>query len=235
MAEIIDKLPIASRSLNGRYRYGYGNHAILKSMPVINLPEPKTLDTDPLTTLLTKIGDSDEAALEAFYELTVNRVYGLALRITTRPELAEEVVGDVFLQVWRKARHYASGRAAPMAWLLMICRSRAIDLLRRERPQKTGLNIDDKKSEILDEETPSPFDTLLGTEQGSQISRALEQLTDIQRQMISLAFFRGMSHQEVAIYTHQPLGTVKSHLRRAQAALRKTLADYGLQRENAHG
>lgn len=235
MAEILDKVLPVSLSMNGRSRKRYGNHAILKSMPIINFSEQKIRDADPLTTLLAKIAEGNDAALEAFYELTVSRVYGLALRITTRPELAEEVVGDVFLQVWRKARHYASSRATPMAWLLMICRSRAIDLLRRERPQKTGLNIGEEDQELRDEETPSPFATLLGTERGSLINQALEQLTEIQKQMISLAFFRGMSHQEVARYTGQPLGTVKSHLRRAQSTLRKILADTGLQPEKSHG
>ena len=114
---------------------------------------------------------------------------------------------------------------------MLICRSRAIDLLRREQRAKKGREPIDEKADIADEKTETPIEVSLNTEFGGQMKQALQTLPEIQRQMIALAYFRGMSHQEVADFTEQPLGTVKSHLRRAQQALRKTLTANGLTME----
>lgn len=206
-------------------------YAILGGMSLINPAPQKPPEPDPLEALVTRICHGEEAALGMLYDSTVSRVYGLAMKITLRRELAEEVVGDVFLQVWKKAASYQSGRASPIAWLMLICRSRAIDLLRREQRAKKGREPIDEKADIADEKTETPIEVSLNTEFGGQMKQALQTLPEIQRQMIALAYFRGMSHQEVADFTEQPLGTVKSHLRRAQQALRKTLTANGLTME----
>ena len=198
-------------------------YAILSGMSLSKLAEQKSPEADPLEALLTQISNGDEAALGRLYDATVSRVYGLAMKITLRQELAEEVVGDVFLQVWKKSSSYQAGRASPIAWLMLICRSRAIDLLRREQRATRGRDSLDDHQEVVDEKTETPIEVSLNSEFGGQMKTALQTLPEIQRQMIALAYFRGMSHQEVATYTCQPLGTVKSHLRRAQQALRKIL------------
>jgi len=190
---------------------------------------------DQLVALLTRVADGDEAALEELYDATVNRIYGLALRITVRGELAEEVVSDVFLQVWRQARNFEAQRASPLAWMMMLCRTRSIDALRREGSRTPDQRVDLDKREIADDHAAVPLDQLMSGEFSQQIQNALGVLNDIQRQTIALAFYRSMSHQEVADYTGQPLGTVKSNLRRAQALLRSELSATGLNAETLYG
>ncbi|HID80836.1 MAG TPA: sigma-70 family RNA polymerase sigma factor [Chromatiales bacterium] len=213
-----------------------GSYTILKSRPV-KKPERIVFEgQEELVALLEKIRASDEAALGAFYDATVNRVYGLALRVTTRPELAEEIVSDVYLQVWRKVRSYDSGRASPLGWLMMMCRSRAIDTLRREATATSGqVQQDENRTEIKDDKAVTPLQDLTSRELSGQMLVALQQLNESQRQMIALAFYRGMSHQEVANYTNQPLGTVKSTLRRAQETLRSALTGTALESEVRYG
>ncbi len=176
-----------------------------------------------LTSLLEKVSNGDESAMGSFYDATVNRVYGLAMKVVLRPELAEEVVSDVYLQVWRQANRYRSKRATPIGWLLMICRSRALDKLRREKSATKNQYQDEDPYETEDENSETPLDTLLKGDLSKQVLAALRVLTKSQRQTIALAFYRGMSHQEISDYTGQPLGTVKSNIRRAQAILRKSL------------
>jgi RNA polymerase sigma-70 factor (ECF subfamily) len=179
---------------------------------------------DPLLSLLERIKKGEDAALETLYNATVNRVYGLAVKIVSNPELAEEVVGDVFLQVWRKARDFDAQKAVPMAWLLMICRSRALDKLRREKRITKNQYPQQEQSEVEDTNAALPFDDLLHSELSDNIRKALVLLNEQQRNAIILAFYKGMSHQEISDYTGDPLGTVKSNLRRAQVILKQSLS-----------
>lgn len=181
-------------------------------------------EEDPLLALLQRINTGEEAAMELLYNLTVNRLYGLAIKIVTKPELAEEVIGDVFLQVWKKAGDFDSERSPPLAWLLMICRSRALDALRREKSATKNQYTDNNENHPTEEPvTETPFEAFEEIECSDHILAALKILNDKQRQMIALAFYKGMSHQEISRYTGEPLGTIKSSLRRAQEILRKAL------------
>lgn len=171
---------------------------------------------------LAAIADQDESALAALYDATIGRVYGLALRITRKPEAAEEVVADVYLHVWRKAATYDATRGRALTWLLTICHSRALDMLRRKdqaesHPEPETLRPD------LHEGDNDPLDLLQSIENQSAMYMALETLPPIQRQLIALAFFKGLSHQETADQSGLPLGTVKTHIRRALEQLRQTL------------
>lgn len=179
---------------------------------------------DPLLAMLERIKKGEEAALEALYNATASRVYGLAVKIVNNPELAEEVVGDVFLQVWRKARDFDAERAIPLAWLLMICRSRALDKLRRERRITKKQCQADENAEAEETTVKSPLENLSCNEISGQVREALLQLNDRQRQFIMLAFYKGMSHQEISDYTGDPLGTVKSGIRRAQVLLKQVIS-----------
>jgi len=183
-----------------------------------------TEDQSGLVALIEKIAVGDETAVSEFYDATVNRVFGLAMKIVLRPELAEEVVGDVYLQIWRQARNYNSAKASPIGWLLMICRSRALDILRREKSAtKNQFQDDDEKYDLEDESVAMPLDSILGSEISTRVSDALKLLNKKQREAISLAFYRDMSHKEISTHTGQPLGTVKSNIRRAQDILRNVL------------
>ena len=181
-------------------------------------------EKDPLLELLMRIQGRDEAALAELYDAGVKRVYGLAIKIVLKPELAEEVVGDVFLQVWNKAKDFDSSRAIPIAWLLMLCRSRALDTLRRERPQLNNNTCEFDTNRSEDESADTSFTKTHGIDVKSRVYEALQLLTEKQRQAIFLAFYKDMTQSEISEYTGDPIGTVKSNIRRAQLILKETLS-----------
>jgi len=183
---------------------------------------PAAADDATLTAWILRIVDHDPRALEALYDATCRRVHGLVIRITQRRALAEEVVEDTFWQVWRQAPRYDSARGRPMTWLLAMARSRAIDALRRderfqhdELPEEGVAGIDDTAA--------PPQDLLDATRGACAVHEALAALDARSRQLVSLAFFRGMTHEEIAEQEHLPLGTVKSLIRRALTVLRRHL------------
>ena len=173
---------------------------------------------------LAAIAKRDESALASLYDSTISRVYGVALRITGRADSAEEVAADVYMQVWREAGNYNASKAKTLTWLLMICRSRALDLLRRRdiaesHPEPETLNLDAQLG------GDDPVDLLVAVERQCAVHQALEGLTPVQRQLLSLAFFKGLSHQEIADHAKLPLGSVKSHIRKALLTLQQTLTN----------
>ncbi len=175
-----------------------------------------------LAELVEQIAGHDETALANLYDLTVSRVYGVAIRIVRSPELAEEVVSDVFLQVWRAAASYDMARGKVLAWLLIITRSRALDLLRRQDEAISHPEPYDLVDEPFDDGN-NPLNLLVATQANRQLNSALENLSPLQRQLLSLAFFRGLSHSEIAEHTGIPLGSVKTHIRRSLSTLRDLL------------
>lgn len=174
-----------------------------------------------LPGLVARMAAADETALAAFYDLTLGKVYGLALRIAGQPEAAEDVAAEVYLQVWRQAGDYSAARGSVLAWLLTICRSRALDFLRRRDPAQTHPDPDLLRAAPPSE--PPPPDLLESLEARTSLHAALLALGNEQRQILALAFFRDLSHQEIAQRVGLPLGTVKSRIRRAQIALRAAL------------
>ena len=172
--------------------------------------------------LLAAIARQDESALASLYDATIGRVYGLALRITRKPEAAEEVVADVYLQVWRKAAAYDATRGRALTWLLTICHSRALDQLRRRDEAESHPEPETLRPDLVEADN-DPLDILQAFENQSAIYAALETLNPIQRQLIALAFFKGLSHQEAADQSGLALGTVKTHIRRALDQLRHAL------------
>ena len=174
---------------------------------------------------LSAIAKLDQRALEALYEATVSRVYGVALRICRLPQTAEEVTEDVYVQVWKTATTFDPARGKPLTWLLTICRSRALDSLRRQDRAEPTDQIERLQEGEADPED-DPQNLLLATERNRTLNRALQQLSAMQRQLLALAFFQGLTHQEIAEHSALPLGTVKSHLRRALQTLRDELQTY---------
>lgn len=171
---------------------------------------------------LAAIQTHDEAALGLLYDATIGRVYGLALRITRSRETAEEVAEDVYMQVWRDASRFDPQRGVSvLGWLLVICRSRALDALRRADCADAHPEPHTLAPELAVDDTPEAL--LQAAQQNSALRAALEQLTPLQRQMLALAFFRGLTHEEIANQLALPLGTVKSHIRRALIALKEHL------------
>mgnify|MGYP001157458549 CR=1 FL=1 len=150
------------------------------------------------------------------------RVYAVALRIMRHADLAEEVVSDVYMQVWRDAHRYDASRGRVLAWLLIISRSRALDLLRR---QDEAFSHPDPHELVAEPDSgqKTAQDLLQASQEGSALHAAMATLTPLQRQLLSLAFFRGLSHSEIVAHCGLPLGTVKTHIRRALGALRDAL------------
>ena len=185
-----------------------------------------SLDDAQVQAWIAGIVEHDERALLALYEATLSRVYGLVLRLVRRSQLAEEVAEEVFFQVWRQAPRFDPARGRPLTWLLGMARSRAIDAIRREaRFQHEAL---DEEAALLSTPTAESGDELLAVAQGhAELHRALLLLKPQPRQLVALAFFNGLSHEEIATQTSLPLGTVKSQIRRALITLREALGDTG--------
>jgi RNA polymerase sigma factor (sigma-70 family) len=197
------------------------------SEPVACAP---ALDDAQLAGLVMRVCDQHEPSLARLYEATSGRVHGLVLRIVRLAPLAEEVVEDVFWQVWREAPRFDAARGRVLAWLLAIARSRAIDALRRnERMRAAEVAVDD--DDLLEalatdpERSDDPFDLVGASQHDSRLHALLAGLEPLPRQLLALAFMRGCTHEEIAEQTGLALGTVKSHIRRTLVALRSQLAD----------
>ena len=168
----------------------------------------------------------DEAAFGKLYNATVNRAWSVAMRITRQNEAAEEVVEDCYWQVWREAERFDATRGRVLTWVLTICRSRALDYLRRKDIAEPMAEIETLRStELADDK--DPLDLLGATERASAVHRALEQLKPKERQLIALAFFRGLTHQEIADACAMPIGTVKTTMHKAFRQMQALLGGQG--------
>ncbi|HEU0204792.1 MAG TPA: sigma-70 family RNA polymerase sigma factor [Burkholderiaceae bacterium] len=176
---------------------------------------------------LRAIAGRDQRAFEKLYDATLARVFALARRICVDPALAEEVVEDVYVQVWREAPRFDASRGVPLAWLLMITRSRALDALRRRDEAVATAEPHLLASE--DDAAADPLQLLATFEEASATRRALESLPARERQLVALAFMRGLTHAEIAQDTGLPLGTVKTTIRRALMTLKTLLGPHAPQ------
>ncbi|HEV8692462.1 MAG TPA: sigma-70 family RNA polymerase sigma factor, partial [Ideonella sp.] len=200
---------------------------VLASAGVDRLSAPLPLDDAALCALIGRIGGHDDKALAALYDATSPRVFGLVGRIVSDAALAEEVVEDTYWQVWRQAPRFDAARGRPLTWLLAMARSRAIDALRR-RERKAHVTLEDEEQAALcDEQSAGPPDLLAATRGEHLLHQALAALDAQPRQLIALAFFRGLTHEEIASCTGLPLGTVKSQIRRSLQTLKQRLAEAG--------
>jgi RNA polymerase sigma factor (sigma-70 family) len=195
--------------------------------PLGGLPRVSALDDEALAILIQRIGRQDDRALASLYDATASRVFGLVGRMVNDAALAEEVAEDTYWQVWRQATRFDASRGRPLTWLLAMARSRAIDAIRRrERKAHVALD-DDELAAICDEHRPGPHESLAAQRGRQLLVSALAALAPQPRQLVSLAFFRGLTHEEIADCTGLPLGTVKSQIRRALQSLRQSLAEAG--------
>ena len=184
--------------------------------------EKAVLPTEQFFSVITGMLARDETSLAELYDCTLSKVYGLALKITRRHDLAEEVVEDTYMQAWQEIAKFDSARGPVMAWLMVICRSRAIDALRRldEAESHAEPELMLNHAELVNN---SPLDILLLLERETDIHLAMNSLNALQRQLIALAFFKGYTHEEIALQMQMPLGSVKSNIRRAQNKLKDEL------------
>jgi RNA polymerase sigma-70 factor (ECF subfamily) len=195
-------------------------------------PPTQRLDPDAgLDDCLLAITDQNPAAEAAFarlYKALSPRVHALALRILREAAATEEVVEDCFWQVWRQAARFDPRRGNAEAWVLTLARSRALDAYRaRARAQADCVSLEALQEQGFETEDgliDSEGAALLDASRSHQaLHQALLRLNAEPRQLLGLAFFRGLSHEEIAALTELPLGTVKSHIRRALATLKPLL------------
>ncbi len=181
-----------------------------------------------LMTLIDRVAQQDQAALRSLYDLTSSKLYGLALKVLGKPEWAEDALQDTFLQVWRSAADYRATLSPPMAWLGLMVRSRSLDLLRRRKAEREHLTeeIDEHLADTLEGDAPDPMNTSLASQQAWALHQCLDRLEHRQRQAVSLAYLRDLSHSELAEQLRLPLGTVKTWIRRGLDHLRQCMARY---------
>ena len=163
-----------------------------------------------------------EAALRELYDLTSPKLYGVAVRVVTNREWAEDVLQEAYLNIWRIAPDYKVALSPPMAWMGVIVRSRALDFLRRRASERadSALELDDAISETVAGDSPNPMDTTQASEQAWALHECLRKLEARQREVVSLAYLRDLSHSELAEQLKLPLGTVKTWIRRGLEQLR---------------
>lgn len=171
-----------------------------------NMPESRG------ATLLRQVAAGDAEALGEFYDLYAGLANGLALRILRNSTEAEDVVQEVFVQVWRQAPRYDSLRGSPEAWVCTMARTRALDRLRRLAARR----------EDPSEAAPPPRD-LPKTDEALAVQRAMDSLSEDQRRALELAYYEGLTQSEIAHRLGQPLGTIKTRIRSAMIRLRETL------------
>jgi RNA polymerase sigma-70 factor (ECF subfamily) len=176
--------------------------------------------------LIRRMTKGETPALRELYARHAQLVYGLAWRILGDKEAAEEICQDVFLRAWEKADTYRSEKAQVRTWLARIARNRAIDVLRRRGSHEAHVRDvwDEMKSAAL-EALPDPASPVETGETRARVLAAIRSLPQEQREALSLAFFQGQTHRQIADATGEPLGTVKSRIRGAMLKLRELLKD----------
>jgi len=195
-----------------------------------------------LSSLLARAGLGDRAAFATLYERTSAHLLGVVMRIQRDRALAEDILQEVYVNVWRAAQSFDAAQSQPLTWLTSVARNRAIDSLRRAQAQpqlKTNLasSADDEETDVYDtvaDDAPGPLDLLSRASDARALAGCMQALNAQQRQSVALAFFDGLSHAEVADSMRQPLGTVKSWVRRALMSLKSCL-DAAVQRDARQG
>lgn len=181
------------------------------------------LQHEPDSALIGRMMAGDEAALSALYDRYAAMLFGMLARILRDQQAAEEVLQDLFLQLWRNAAQFDATRGSLPAWLMVIGRNRAISRLRGRRDREV---LEEEEGDFANAFASSQNieDETVRAELARNISAALAQLPVEQRQAVELAYFEGMTQSEIASRTGIPLGTVKTRVRTAMQTLRQILA-----------
>ena len=181
-----------------------------------------------LIALIDRVAQADESALKELYEMTSSKLYGVAVRVVSNKSWAEDVLQEAFINIWRIAGDYKASLSPPMAWMCLIVRSRGLDFLRRRTSDRADAvqELDDVLSDTLEGDSANPMDTALAGEQAWALHQCLSKLDNKQREVVSLAYLRDLSHGELAEQLKLPLGTVKTWIRRGLEQLRGCMARF---------
>lgn len=204
------------------------------------MPRDWTEHNAELANLLARTGLGERAAFATLYQRTSAHLLGVVLRIQRDRAHAEDILQEIYINVWRAAGSFDAAQSQPMTWLTSIARNRAIDSLRRRQtqPQLVSTTLGDAGADEADDdayaqhadESDGPLELLSRASDARSLEACMQVLSPAQRHSVALAFYDGLSHAEVAQHLRQPLGTVKSWLRRALTAL-KTCLDSAAQRD----
>ncbi|HEY2864051.1 MAG TPA: sigma-70 family RNA polymerase sigma factor [Casimicrobiaceae bacterium] len=182
-----------------------------------------------LMELLARTALADQSAFEQLYRATSSHLYGVALRILRESAAAEEVLQESFVNVWHHAGSYVAAKSQPLTWLTSIVRNRCLDRLRKRDVETVSIDDEEHAMTIADR-SPTPLELLLSGADASAVRQCVEALDAGQKQAIALAFYQGLSHSELARHLKQPLGTVKSWVRRGLERLKACLDGAGVLR-----
>ncbi|GGA55498.1 DNA-directed RNA polymerase sigma-70 factor [Edaphobacter acidisoli] len=182
----------------------------------MGLVAPSTPSSETDAALLGRVQKGDEQAMAVLYDRYSKVVYSVALRVLRDPAAAEDVLQEVFMQVWRNPTGFEAARGSMGGWLAVVARNRSIDALRRKRP------MDQVEAIAL----ASNYNLADEAERNSMVERARSVMVRLpleQRKTLEMAFFDGLTHTEIAEMTGDPLGTVKTRIRSGLASLRKAM------------
>lgn len=191
------------------------------------MSRPERLTSQEEISLLARLRAREEAALAELYDRLSPWVLGVAYRILGDADEADEVLSDVFVQVWRRIDQHDARRGPLTPWVLSIARNRALDVLRRRGRWRRKVALVETEAKVEGDEPATPSDLGEASVPGWPVHRAVHEalaaLPEEQRRVVLLAYFEGLSHSEIAQRTGDPLGTVKTRLRLAQQKLEENL------------
>lgn len=200
--------------------------AVSRRLRAVGRPEdgatdPTPIDQVPDEELVGRVARGDEAAFEVFYDRYAGAVFGMIRSVLRDPAQSEEVAQEVLVEIWRTAARFDTTRGSVRAWVLTMARRRAVDRVRSaqaagDREQRAAARSGGREYDEVSEE-------VVGRLERQQVLRCLDGLTDLQRQAVDLAFYRGHSHREVSELLTVPLGTIKTRLRDGLIRLRDCL------------
>ncbi len=186
------------------------------------------MDATLLSHVLGRVAQHERTALRELYDMTHGPLLAIAQRLLGERAAAEDVLQEVFVSVWSRAQQLPELRQHPMAWLTATVRNKAIDMLRRRRPE-VSLNWQDADGEEhsydVADETGTPPEQLQAVQSDHQLNDCLQQLEPEPRQAVMLAYFEGLTHADLAVRLSKPLGTVKAWVRRSLDRLRVCMGE----------
>jgi RNA polymerase sigma factor (sigma-70 family) len=181
-----------------------------------------------LIALIDRVALQDATALRQLYDETSSKLYAVAMRVVGNTEHAEDVLQDAYLNIWRIAADYRASLSPPMAWMGVVVRSRALDFLRKRTAERSlaGKELDEHLSDTLGDDQAGPMDTSIASEQAWALHECLRKIEAKPREVLTMAYFRDLSHGELAEQLRLPLGTVKTWIRRSLEQLRSCMARF---------
>ena len=185
---------------------------------------------DSLGALMFRVSMRDQAAFKQLYDATAGCLLGIIVRMVHDRAWGEEILQEVYVSVWHAAPNYSAVKGQPMTWLMAITRNKALDALRSRSSERkhvvrptAAADAQDGEAPDLADECSGPLDQLVHSIEAKRLRHCLQRLDAPQRQAITLAFYDGLTHAELALHMRQPLGTVKAWVRRGLDRLRQCL------------